>query len=119
MIRLIGIWGTMLFPAVVLRFILRGEGQRLGPYLLILLATLAFWVIVQSFSQATGEDSMLMFVWCPIVFTLGDIDAFESTTGAVLIFVVMLLLNAILAIGAIRELRQLFKSEAPSPVQPA
>lgn len=118
-IRLLGIWGTMLFPAVVLRFIHRGDGQRIGPYLLILLSTMAFWTILQTFSQATGEKSMLLFVWCPIVFTLGDVDTFESTSGGLLIMAVLFLMNAILAIGAIRELMQLFKSEAPSPAQPS
>jgi len=118
-IRILGIWGTMLFPAVVLRFIHRGDGQRIGPYLLILLSTMAFWTILQTFSQATGQKSMLLFVWCPIVFTLGDVDAFESTSGGLLILAVLFLMNAILAIGAIRELMQLFKSEAPSPAQPS
>jgi len=118
-IRLLGLWGSLLFPAVLLRFLQRGDGQRIGPYLLILLSTLLFWVILQSFSQVAGDSSMLLFVWCPIVFTLGDVEAFDSLTGGILIFVVLGLINAILALGAIRELRALLKSDLTSPTQPS
>jgi len=118
-IRLLGLWGSLLFPAVLLRFLQRGDGQRIGPYLLILLSTLLFWVILQSFSQVAGDGPMLLFVWCPIIFTIGDVDAFDSTAGAILIFIVLGLINSILALGAIRELRALLKSDLPSPTQPS
>lgn len=118
-IRVLGIWGSLLFPAVLLRYLQRGDGQRLGPYLLIMLSTLVFCMVLQAFAQAAGDNAMLLFVWCPIVFTIGDVDAFESVAGGILILTVLALLNVILALGAIRELRALLKSNLPSPSQPS
>lgn len=109
-IRLLGMWGSLLFPAVLLRFIQRGDVQRIGPYLLVLFSTLVFWVILQSFAQVAGGKTMLMFAWCPVVFTLGDVDAFESSSGGLAILATLVILNAILAVGAIREMRLLFRT---------
>ncbi|MFU8893308.1 MAG: hypothetical protein ACNA8L_06730 [Luteolibacter sp.] len=118
-IRLLGMWGSLLFPAAALQFLQRGDGQRIGAYLLILFSTLVLWVILQSFAQVAGDSAMLIFAWCPIVFTLGDVDAFDSASGWLMIFAVLFILNAILATSAIRELKSVLKSTLAAPTDPS
>ncbi len=116
-VRMLGLWGTLLFPAVLLSFLQRGEGQKIGPYLLLLLATLLLWVILQSFAQVAGDQTMLLFVWCPVVFAFGDLDAFDSTQGMLMVFAVMFLFNALLAVRSFREMRGLLSQATPPPSQ--
>jgi len=109
MIRLAGVWGALLFPAVLLRFIQRDDGQRVGGYILILIASLFCAGVMQTFASAAGENTLLLFAWCPAVFIFGDVDAYNSAVGFVLITVVLLVMNGVLAVGSIRDLNDKFR----------
>lgn len=113
-IWLFGVWGAVLFPAAVQCFSQRGEEQRIGGYLMRLIATLVLAAIVQALAGATGNDRLLlMFAWCPAVFAFGDVDGFKTTLGGLLIGGVLAALNAMLATFALRDLRRMFKSHPP------
>lgn len=115
MIRLAGLWGALLFPAVLLRFIQRDDGQRVGGYVLILIASVVCAAVMHTFASAAGENTLLLFAWCPAVFIFGDVDAYNSAAGLFLIFAVLLAMNLALATGAIRDLNEKFRR---APVLP-
>lgn len=114
-IRMLGLWGTLLFPAVLMRFTHRGDGQRLGPFLLLLFATVLIWSVIQTFASLVDGDVMLLFVWCPVTFMLGDIEPFRDASGIVMIGIVMFVLNLLLAIPSFRTLKRLLRTPPPSP----
>jgi hypothetical protein len=110
---LAGIWGAALFPAVVLRYTHRSGEQRIGAYLLVFAASVALSLVVHALASATNNDGLLLlFVWCPAVFAIGDVDGFkDSGSGVALVMLVLLLYNLILGIPAVRGAMARRKSE--------
>lgn len=117
-VNMLGFWGTLLFPAVLQAIFHRGKTQRIGPYVLILLATLIIYAILASFSSVAGDQLLMFFAWCPVVFAFGDVDSFSTPQGGAIIAIVMFLINGFLAIRASREIKALFRFAAPPTAFP-
>jgi hypothetical protein len=109
MVRLAGIWGALLFPAVLLRFIQRDDSQRVGGYVLILIASIFCAGVMHAFAEAAGDETLLLFAWFPAVYIFGDVDAYNSASGLFLILAMLLILNGLLAVGSIRDLNEKFR----------
>ncbi len=118
-IRMLGLWGTLLFPAALMRFFHRGDGQRIGPYVLLLAASLLICAILQTFANVAGDHMLVPFAWCPVVFAFGDVDHFQSATGYAIVLIVMILLNLVLFPRALRDVSAMFKSATKPPSGPS
>lgn len=66
---LLGLLGGMLFPAVILILFRTDESNRVSSYLLILIGSAFFTMVVYAISESLGNDELLwFFVWSPLTF---------------------------------------------------
>jgi hypothetical protein len=68
-IHILGLLGGLLFPAVILILFRTDEASRVSSYLLILLGSGIFTMIIYAISESLGNDELLwFFIWSPLTF---------------------------------------------------
>jgi len=68
-IQILGLLGGLLFPAVILILFRTDEASRVSSYLLILLGSGIFTMIIYGISDSLGNDELLwFFIWSPLTF---------------------------------------------------
>jgi len=66
---ILGLLGGLLFPAVILILFRTDEASRVSSYLLILMGSGIFTLIIYAISESLGNDELLwFFVWSPLTF---------------------------------------------------
>lgn len=69
LIHVLGLLGGLLFPAVILILFRTDEASRVSSYLLILIGSGVFTMIIYGISDALGNDELLwFFIWSPLTF---------------------------------------------------
>lgn len=91
---ILGMFGALMFPAVWQAFLFRGEGQRLGHYLMLLVGSFTLWGILTVLSDAMNSSAFLWgFAWHPLAYVAmleeGDFSDSLLLTGVVLCDVVI------------------------------
>jgi hypothetical protein len=68
-IHILGLLGGLLFPAVILILFRTDEASRVSSYLLILIGSGIFTMIIYAISESLGNDELLwFFIWNPLTF---------------------------------------------------
>lgn len=69
LIHVLGLLGGLLLPAVILILFRTDEASRVSSYLLILIGSGIFTMIIYGISDALGNDELLwFFIWSPLTF---------------------------------------------------
>lgn len=66
---LLGLLGGLLFPALILILFRTDESSRVSTYLLILIGSAFFTMVVYAIAESLGNDELLwFFIWSPLTF---------------------------------------------------
>ncbi|MBC8128442.1 MAG: hypothetical protein H8M99_14975 [Gloeobacteraceae cyanobacterium ES-bin-144] len=113
------LFGGLFFPAVWQVFFFRGEGQRIGHYLLILAGSLILLGILTMLSEAMHSGLFLWaFAWNPLAFlpmlSHNDIPDDVILIGAVIVDAVLLIILLVKAVQEIRKTRPIIEETITS-----
>ncbi len=107
MLVVFSLYGGLLFPGVLVVFFRSGESQRVANYLLLLIATGVFALVITGVAEAmSNRDFLWLFIWNPFVFIpMSEMGRFGDDELLVASIIVDLILCAALLGRAIIGMR--------------
>jgi len=116
--------GGLLLPAVIQRFSFKGEGQRFGNYLLLLIAAMLLAGIISALTAAMSNRELLwVFIWNPwVMMSMINRNGFDDSHMVIsaiavnsIYFFILLLAAAKSFNEQLKALDQVDRPETPVP----
>lgn len=121
---ILGFFGALMFPAVWQTFLFRGDGQRLGSYLLLVVGSFLLLLVLTMMSDAMNSSKFLWcFAWHPLSYVamLSERDFGVRTMLAGVIICDVVLAGILFLrgyVGLAAAMRALDAAEEPSASDP-
>lgn len=110
-LQVMSVLGMLLFPAVIVTLLRTDEVSRISTYLLILLASMVFTLVIITISEALNNEELLwFFIWSPLnIIPLRQMSPLyqeyllHASCGVTILYALLLLAAAIFAMRSTKS----------------